>query len=404
MQTKKPNRIMFLTPHNPYGDTYGAQLRALHVGRALCEVGQVTLGIVHLWGKRDGADKTMSDALTQYNDVRFFHLYEMQESGLYEKFRRNFGGGLDNAFKLTCDQEEKRSFFELAEKQDIVWYYGLRIPSALMVGGVNSKPKTFIDIDDIPSQFLESAARNSTDSLNSMKLSTQAGVWRRREHKLTQLFSGLGVCSETDRNYLGNHPAIHVIPNGFEKPVEIHEYDPAEPVRIGFIGTLEYQPNADGVRWFIENVWPKIKERIPAARLRLVGSGTDGEIAGSGPDVDGLGFVAETSGEIATWSMMVVPVFVGGGTRLKIAEGFSRRCPVVSTSLGAYGYDVSDGTELLIADAAETFADACLRIIENPSYAGEITQRAWRKFLVNWTWDAVYPRVWDAVEDCLTCK
>jgi glycosyltransferase involved in cell wall biosynthesis len=98
---------------------------------------------------------------------------------------------------------------------------------------------------------------------------------------------------------------------------------------------------------------------------------------------------------------MIVPVFVGGGTRLKIAEGFSRRCPIVSTSLGAHGYDVDDGKELLIADTAELFTDACLRIIDNPSYADEITQSALRKFLANWTWDAIYPRVWEAVEDCL---
>lgn len=389
---------MFVTPYNPYGDAYGAQIRTFNIGRALCEIAKVTLVLVHLWEKWDSTSNIISNALTEYSDIKILHLHEMSERSLYQKLRRNFGSGIENAFSLTCEQDEIRSFFELTEKNDLIWYHGLRALSAL---GVNDKVKTFVDIDDIPSQLLESEARVRAGSLNSIKLLTQASAWRHREHYLPYRFDGLGVCSELDRDYLGNHPCIHVIPNGFDKPTEIREYIPVRPVRIGFIGTFNYQPNIDGVNWFIRNVWPRIKEKIPTARLRLVGSGSDSGIADSAMDVDGLGFLAETSDEIATWSMMIVPVFVGGGTRLKIAEGFSRRCPVVSTSLGAYGYDVSDGKELLIADTVEMFTEACLRIIGNPSYADEITQRALHKFLTNWTWDAIYPRVWEATEDCL---
>jgi polysaccharide biosynthesis protein PslH len=86
---------------------------------------------------------------------------------------------------------------------------------------------------------------------------------------------------------------------------------------------------------------------------------------------------------------------------VKIADAFSRKCPVVSTRLGALGYDVRDGRELLFADTAEDFVAACIKLIEDRLGASEMAERAWHGFLEKWTWEAIAPRVWAAAEDCL---
>jgi glycosyltransferase involved in cell wall biosynthesis len=98
---------------------------------------------------------------------------------------------------------------------------------------------------------------------------------------------------------------------------------------------------------------------------------------------------------------MVVPIRMGAGTRVKIVHGFSRKCPIVSTSLGAHGYDVADGRELYLADSPEQFSSACIKAVREPKQAAEMADRAWREFLEKWTWEAVRPRVWAAAEDCL---
>jgi glycosyltransferase involved in cell wall biosynthesis len=98
---------------------------------------------------------------------------------------------------------------------------------------------------------------------------------------------------------------------------------------------------------------------------------------------------------------MVIPLLKGAGTRVKIALGFSRKCPVISTTLGAYGYEVKSGEELLLADTPKQFADACLRVIQNPGDAVEMAGKANQKFTEKWTWDAIRPRIWAAAEDCL---
>jgi glycosyltransferase involved in cell wall biosynthesis len=132
----------------------------------------------------------------------------------------------------------------------------------------------------------------------------------------------------------------------------------------------------------------------------LIGSGSE-TFSHLGSDIQGLGWVADPGPEIATWAAMVVPIRMGGGTRIKIAEGFARQCPVVSTSLGAYGYDVTDNEELLLADSAGAFAAACIALLKSSDLRKRLTEKAFVKFRERWTWEAVASRVEAAVHDCL---
>jgi polysaccharide biosynthesis protein PslH len=132
-----------------------------------------------------------------------------------------------------------------------------------------------------------------------------------------------------------------------------------------------------------------------------VGQGTDGPLKPSDPSVDGLGWVENPEMEVASWSVTIVPIRIGAGTRVKIADAFSRKCPLVSTRFGALGYDVQNGRELLLADNPEEFATACTSLIRDPESADAMAKRAYSAFLEKWTWDAIAPRVWATAEDCL---
>jgi glycosyltransferase involved in cell wall biosynthesis len=145
-----------------------------------------------------------------------------------------------------------------------------------------------------------------------------------------------------------------------------------------------------------------IKAECSEARLRLVGLDTDCGIANDGDDIDGLGFMVDPAEEIAGWSLSIVPVKVGGGTRIKIAEAFSRRCPVVTTSLGAYGYQIESGRECLVADSDEEMAEACLRLLGDSEYAEWMAEQARRRFISEWSWESISPRVVAAVEACMS--
>lgn len=226
-------------------------------------------------------------------------------------------------------------------------------------------------------------------------------IWKRREVFLRKRFPALVVCSEADREYFGADDQIYVAPNGYGDGKIEKVRNPVSPPRIGFIGTLNYPPNADGVTWFVNQVWPKIKERQPDARLRLVGADSEGRMQAHGADIDRLGFVDDAAEEIGSWSVSIVPLRIGGGTRIKIAEAFGRMCPVVSTSLGAFGYEVSSGKELMLADDPEAFADACCSLIKNPDQAEKMAQEAADQYLAKWTWPAIASNVERALQCCL---
>ena len=265
-------------------------------------------------------------------------------------------------------------------------------------------PRSVVDIDDIPSTYEHSVWNASRGVRDRVLTGVRLVSWIRRDRLLAERFSVLAVCSDADKDYLrriGVRAPLHVIPNGYARPAAMPVWKPAAPPRIGFIGIFDYPPNREGVEWFVRHCWPLVKREVPEAHLRLVGRYSDGELAPRGPDIEGLGWVADSSSEILTWSAMVVPVQIGAGTRGKIAQAFSLKCPVVSTPLGAHGYDVEDQRELFLARSPGAFAAACVQVIRQPQVARTVAERAWQRFLTHWTWDAIRPRVWAAAEDCL---
>jgi glycosyltransferase involved in cell wall biosynthesis len=258
-----------------------------------------------------------------------------------------------------------------------------------------------MDLDDVPSTFLRTVWEHGATLGGRLRAGIQMLVAKRRERLLGERFKLLAVCSEADQRYLGIAGKVHVIPNGFARPVIEPARQVANPPRIGFIGKFGYPPNDEGIRWFAEECWPRIKREVPDARLRVIGKGGDRVFKPGSPDIDILGWVEEPAMEIATWAVTVVPLWMGAGTRVKIAEAFSRKCPIVSTSFGAYGYDATNGREMFLADSAGEFANDCVQAIRKPAEAEAMAERAWQHFLEKWTWQAIRPRIWATAEECL---
>lgn len=385
-------RVLYITPCWPHGPAYGGQLRALHIGRALKELGDVTIAVV-------SSDSRGGKALGETEAEFDLHGQVRVETRPNRRLGQRAGWFLNsrymNVHGCVANEQDRAELLKRLPEFDLVWVLNSRTPNILEHW---HWPNAVLDLDDIPSTFHRSVQKSSPSALHAFKAGVHARLSRRREYHWKERFQTLTVCSETDRRYLGGGPNIHVIPNGFVRPDREPMPAPMDPPRIGFIGLFNYPPNLEGVHWFARECWPLIKRAVPNARLRLVGKATDGPLKPGGSDIDGLGWVADSAAEIATWSAMIIPVRNGAGTRIKIAEAFSRKCPVVSTTLGAYGYDVMDGRELRLADSSGNFAAACVSLVRDPRTAGALAENAWNKFLQCWTWDSIKPHVTRAVE------
>lgn len=393
--TSRQPRILFVTPAWPLDRAFGGQLRALHLSRALQQVGDVSLLMVGAEAvnrnavERTAAEFTILPPVLPHTTPSRSPAQQMRWA-LDTRY-------LDVHGFAATDTDRARVASYLPEF-DLVWVLNSRTPNILQRW---HWPHTHLDVDDLPSTYPRMTVRTTRNWVGRWKARTQHLLLRRRERRFGDRFTTLSVCSNADRSALGGG-RVHVIPNGFARPATEPLRAPAtNPPLLGFIGLYSYPPNQDGVRWFLRESWPAVRAAIPGIRFRLIGQDTDGALKPADPGVDALGWVDDPAREIATWSAMVVPIRLGGGTRIKLADAFSRQCPVVSTRFGAYGYQVENGRQLLLADDPAAFAAACIRLVREPASAQQIAAHAWNDFLEHWTWDAIAPKVWSAAEDCL---
>jgi glycosyltransferase involved in cell wall biosynthesis len=283
------------------------------------------------------------------------------------------------------------------EAADLVWIHGLLFANVLRRW---RWPRTVLDVDDLASRFqLAQAAVTNGDRW--IRALWRASVWRRRERLLGERFDHLVVCSEADRHYLRTKSRVHVIPNTFDDSSLTVIRAPTATPRFGFIGNFEYEPNRDAVGWFGRQVWPVIQQMHPGAELRIIGTDSAKFLLAHGLPGVGLGYVGDPTEEMATWTAMIVPVRFGGGTRIKISEAFARRIPVVSTRLGAFGYDVTSDRELLLANGPMEFARACMRIAHEPDLAERLTAQAGELYKMKYSFDSVRERVLGVAEEVL---
>ena len=189
---------------------------------------------------------------------------------------------------------------------------------------------------------------------------------------------GVCVCSIADQKRLAaDAPSVNtvVIPNAADvERLQPRDTDPAPDGRtVLFFGLLATVPNVDGVLYFLREIWPRIAAARPEARFVIIGADPAPAIrAHAGPGVTVAGPVDDLRPHLSAAAVVVVPLRLGSGTRLKILEAWAMARPVVSTALGAEGLDCVPGRHLLIADDPSGFASSVLRVLSEPGLADEL--------------------------------
>jgi glycosyltransferase involved in cell wall biosynthesis len=189
---------------------------------------------------------------------------------------------------------------------------------------------------------------------------------------------------------------VDVVENGvdttFFRPHEARR----EPGRVLFLGSLDWRPNLDGVRLLLGRVFPGVRAQEPSARLCLVGRNPPEELR---REVEGLpgvelhASVPDVRPYLASCGLMVVPLRIGGGSRLKILEALASGVPVVSTRVGAEGLCLEPGKHLTVVEDADALAPALVAAIRAPGAARAQAERGRRVVLERYDWDALADRL-----------
>jgi polysaccharide biosynthesis protein PslH len=184
--------------------------------------------------------------------------------------------------------------------------------------------------------------------------------------------------------------SVAVVPNG----IDLAEFHPAAaPSRapiILFSGLMSYYPNQQGIRWFLDEVFPTVLCNVPDATLVIAGaSPPKWLLARRNTHVQVTGRVSDMRPYIGAARVIIAPLMIGGGTRVKILEAQAMAKPVVSTSLGAEGLLQRHDESILIGDDARSFAVQVVRVLRDPTAAARIGANGWRHVVEHFDWDHI---------------
>jgi polysaccharide biosynthesis protein PslH len=219
--------------------------------------------------------------------------------------------------------------------------------------------------------------------------------WARRcralEAEALPRFDLILATSRADAAQLATPTPVLIVPNTIPL-VPRPAPSSRRPHEVVFSGNMEYHPNRAAVRWFVTDVWPLLSALRPYLTVRFLGKndhairpllGTDPRLRATGPVPDAVPALAESA-------LAVVPLLSGSGTRIKIIEAWAAALPVVSTSIGAEGLPIHPGDDILIADSPADFAEAVVKVLQNPQFACRLSDNGRRLYEDELNWEVAW--------------
>ena len=413
-------RVLFLSQLIPYPADAGAKVRSYFVLRYLAQRYAITLlafarpddrpeAIQHL---RQYCEQVITVPIhrTKRRDIRM--LIASLLSGDSFIIRRD-------SVPEMADQIERLitsgSFDYVHADQLWMAQYGLLARQVAK----DEKPYIILDEHNACFQIYQRLAENEEDPFKRWLWAREWPALQRFEAQACAGFDRVITVTEEDRRILqglvsdaGSDGSNDQTGKGFDTIPICVDVDAIQPVipksggqDVLHLGTMFWMPNIEGVSWFARQVWPMVRQRFPQATFSVIGKNppasirdlSDSSSQGSGSGIVVTGYVADPQPYLEKAAVFVVPLFSGGGMRVKIVDGWRWGLPIVSTTIGAEGIHYRDGENILIADSPEDFARAVIRVLAEPDLAQRLrlNGRRWVKEHYDWrnvysAWDAIY--------------
>jgi glycosyltransferase involved in cell wall biosynthesis len=198
---------------------------------------------------------------------------------------------------------------------------------------------------------------------------------------------------------------VSVLPTGVDTEYFEPSVSGSLPGRLVFVGSMDWDPNEDGIAWFLRNVYPRVRAAAPNTSLVVVGRSPSARlraIASNYPDVELTGRVSDVRPYLSEAEVVIVPLRVGGGTRIKIPEAMAMAKAIVSTTIGAEGLPFRSGRELCIADRPEDFAEAVITLLHDRPLRNSIAAAARKVVVERHGWNSVVDSLEETLNGLLT--
>jgi glycosyltransferase involved in cell wall biosynthesis len=235
---------------------------------------------------------------------------------------------------------------------------------------------------NIESHMMLRRAENADGILARTYFKHEARLLLDFERRVAGSFATHITCSELDAERLRQivpDANAAVIPNGVDCEFFAPEGRPVRPHSVVFVGTMNWYPNIEAMHFFLREIWPGLKARVPAATMDIAGSNPPESILQLGrslPDVTVHGYLPDVRPLIDSAAVMVCPIRDGGGTKLKILDAFAMRKCMVAHPIACEGIDVTPGRDVVLASTAEEFIAEIAALLADPSRREALAQAA----------------------------
>jgi len=322
-----------------------------------------------------------------------FHPAEKGSASFFLDLLKNVFSSLPYAVSRYRSQLLKERVADLAPKHDLVicdfLFPSYAVPAGLQV-------PTVLFQHNVEARIWERRASVPQNLIRRAYMREQWRRMRRFEGRECRRLDHVVAVSTADADFFRNEygvSSVSDVPTGVDlEYFTPHASRPKDNPELIFVGSMDWLPNEDGVCRFSEQVLGRVRQQVPNVRLTIVGR-TPGpavrRLAEQDSAIQVTGTVPDVRPYLERGAVFVVPLRIGGGTRLKIYEAMAMGIPIVSTTIGAEGLPVRHEEHLLIADAPEEQAAAIVRLLQNPRLALELAGNALKLVREHGSWDSV---------------
>jgi polysaccharide biosynthesis protein PslH len=396
-------RLLYFAPKECWPPSTGGQLRNFYLARELAAAGEVVTYLGFSDGRARAADQAGTYEFAGRNPVGEWceKLITLPLETTYTpaKLARGLIGRTPLPVLNYTTPQMQAALTQLLDESDfdLVHVQGLHLADYLpLIRAARSRPKVICDWHNVESELMQRYGERAGSAPKRAYAALTARRMAGMEKRIVREFDAHICVSERDKEQimaLGPTAPVVVIENGVNveyftpKPTD----PPAKKHRIVFVGSMDYHANVDAVLHFAREAWPLVHQQLPQLTFTIVGRNPAPEVAALGqqPSIEVTGRVRDVRPYLREAFASVVPLRIGGGSRLKILEAMAAGLPLVSSALGAEGIDVRHGENILLAETPAEFAAAIAQICQDETLQRRLAEAGRRLVEAHYDWPAV---------------
>lgn len=389
-------KILILDEEFPWPLNTGKRIRSYHLARALAEHHEVH----YLAYGRDGSEGFAALAAARLNPAAVPEPDRRKSGPL---FYLRLLANLASPWPYIVTSHHSAAFQAEVDRRVRTGGYDLVLcewsPYGIFVRDFRT-PKRVLVAHNIESHIWERYEEHETNPLRRWYITQQRRKVQSYERAAFGWADGATAVSAAEAEEiraLGLRGPVTVIENGVDTDYFAPTGAPEEPETLVFTGSMDWRPNQDAAHWFTREIWPRLRAARPHLTALFVGRSPSPDVVelGRTPGITITGTVPDVRPMIARAAVYIVPLRIGGGSRLKILEALAMEKAVVSTRVGAEGLEVEEGRHVVLADTPEDFSAAVLRLLDDPARRALLGAAGRALVLERYRWASIGARLND---------